>query len=160
MRKLFVTYFHSLAGGLIATFILAYPQAQVVGAPDRGVMASSVTLGILFSIVLAGLLVVSVILTRLGILGFSKVFRIQYGANRKWLALICGSAAIAVALSLTPFGDNPLDTAGFLAAWVVIAGFGAMAAEEEFASMISMKIMGSGTLISIGAGLTALALIA
>lgn len=160
MRKFFATYFHSLAGGIIVTFLLAYPQAQVVGAPDRGFMASSVTLAIFFGIVLAGLLVVSVAITRIGILGFAKIFSIQDRVGRKLLALMWGGAGICVALLLSPFGDNPLDNAGFLAAWVVISGFGATAAEEKFGSMTSMMIMVTGILISVGAGLAVLAVFA
>ncbi|TVR06574.1 MAG: hypothetical protein EA385_15345 [Salinarimonadaceae bacterium] len=160
MRKVFATYLHSLAGGLIATFILAYPQAQAVAAPDRGVVASAVTLGLFLGVIFAGLLAVSVVITRLGIWGSAKTFRIQNRTSRRWLSLIWGCAAIAAALFLTPFGDYPLDIAGVLAAWVVIAGFGAMAAEEKFFSRANMTIMGSGTLISIGAGFAALSLIA
>ena len=160
MKKLFATYFHSLLGGLIATLILAYPQAQVVGAPDRGVMASSVTLGILFGILFAGVLVVAAVIARIGIWGTAKAFRLENQTTRKWLAPLWGCAAIAGVLLLTSFGDNPLDTAGFVAAWLVIAGFGAMAAEEPFISRAGMKIMGSGTLVSILAGAGALALTA
>ena len=160
MKKLVATYFHSLLGGLIATLILAHPQAQVVGAPDRGVMASSVTLGIFFGILFAGISVVAAIFARIGIWGTARTFRPKNETTRKWLAFVWGCGAMAGALLLTPFGENPLDTAGFVAAWLVIAGFGAMAAEEPFITRASMKIMGSGTLVSVLAGGGALALTA
>lgn len=160
MKKLFATYCHSLLGGLIATFILAYPQARVVGAPDRGVMASSVTLGILFGILFAGVLAVATVFARIGIWATAKAFRLENETTREWLAFVWGCGAMAGALLLTPFGENPLDTTGFVAAWFVMAGFGAMAAEEPFITRASMKMMGSGTLVSVLAGGVALALTA
>lgn len=156
MRRLLGTYFHALILVLVATFILAYPQARAIGAPDRGFLATSVTLGLFFGTYLAGLLIAIAGVTRLGVWGSLRLVPINADMTRRWLAFLWGGLAAILILLLTPFGTDPSDTAGLAMAWIVAAAFGAMAAEAGSFSRAALAILAIGCAVSIAAGMTAL----
>lgn len=158
MRRLLGTYFHALILVLIATFILAYPQAQAIGAPDRGVLATSVTLGVFFGTYLTGLLIAIAGLTRLGMWASLYLLPIEADMPRRWLAFLWGGVAAILILLLTPFGTNPSDTAGLSMGWIMAAAFGAMAAEAGSFSRAALVILAIGCAVSVAAGMTVLLL--
>lgn len=158
MRRLLGTYLHALALVLIVTFILAYPQAQAVGAPDRGFLATSVTMALFFGAALAGLLIPVAILARLGIWVSQRLLPVMADRSRRWLALAWGAVAMILALLITPFGSNPTDTAGLVAAWIVTAGFGAMAAEAGALSRAAIAISAIGCALAATIGFSVLVL--
>lgn len=158
MRRFLATYMHALMLVLVATFILAYPQALAIGAPDRGVLATSVTHGLFFGSYLAGLLIAVASITRLGVWGSLRFVPVGADSSRQWLAFLWGGGVTILILLLTPFGSNPSDTAGLVMSWIVAAAFGAMAAEAGTFSRNALTILAIGCAVSVAAGMTALLL--
>lgn len=113
-----------IAGFLGATLLVAPLQALAIGAADRGPVATSLTLTVFFGASLAPFLVVAALVS-MPLEALLRRLRLP-GAPSAFLA---GSLSVALVLVPTPFGDDPLDTVGFVVAWVLAGGVGPLALE-------------------------------
>lgn len=151
MAQFWRVYLAMCGIALVATFALAAPQAAAIGAPDRGFLASGVTMVAFF---LALLLVACL---------FASVLSLPLAAGLARLGLPAhplvpaGLAALlmAVFLQILPGGG---DANGFMAGWIAAAVAGVLVVDEKADNgpRFRPKHFAIACLVSIAVGLIAL----
>jgi hypothetical protein len=128
MGLFFRTYAAMTICAVAATMAISYPQALAMDAPDRGILATALTLTAFFAAIVALVFLVSTLLA----LAFRWLVGRLSGSRPSPTALFAGGAISAAAvLALTPIGEAPQEIAGFVGAWITAGGVGAVAVEDR-----------------------------
>lgn len=153
MRRFVLVWLSIVLVALLATFLLAMPQATAVGAAERGLVASGLTLAAFFlALLLAAALVASALALALAAL-LGRLSRPLPGAGRA----VLGALGMLLALLVVPGLGELL---GFLGAWIASGAAGMASVVDDAAGRprIAWRRLLLGGLAAIAVGLALLAL--
>jgi len=151
MQRFWRVWLAMLVVALIATFVLAMPQAAAVGAPDRGLVASGVTMAAFFS---ASIVVVALLASAGGLALEGLLGRLGW----PWpAALAAASAALCLGLALAAV-PGVLEIRGLLGGWLAAAAAGRLAVVDDAAGRVRLRCrrLLPGVLAAVATGLALL----
>jgi hypothetical protein len=141
------------ACALVATFVLAMPQAAAVGGPSPGLVASGVTLAAFF---LVPLVVGAAIASTAALVLHALVRRLgASAASAPASRFVLGAAAMGSLVLAVP---GSAELSGFLGAWSIAGGAGmaTVGADAAGRARIGWRTLVVGCLAAIVVGLAAL----